>query len=54
MCWKKQSSTLHLKLTNIQHCEHLSAADESGNRILPLGDRVLFLEGIQHVISIGF
>lgn len=37
----------------INPCEHLSFGNEEGNRILPLGDHTLILEGgIEHVISI--
>ncbi|KAL2551702.1 putative beta-D-xylosidase 6 [Forsythia ovata] len=33
-------------------CEHLSIADEHGNRILPMGDHILILEDIEHAVSI--
>ncbi|KAH6803638.1 Glycosyl hydrolase family protein [Perilla frutescens var. frutescens] len=36
----------------IDPCEHLSFADEQGNRILPTGDHILISENIVHIVSI--
>ncbi|KAG8384194.1 hypothetical protein BUALT_Bualt04G0092700 [Buddleja alternifolia] len=36
----------------VDPCEHLSFADEHGNRILPIGDHILISENIEHVVSI--
>ncbi|KAL2531681.1 putative beta-D-xylosidase 6 [Abeliophyllum distichum] len=36
----------------VDPCEHLSIADEHGNRILPMGDHILILEDIEHAVSI--
>ncbi|XP_022894659.1 probable beta-D-xylosidase 6 [Olea europaea var. sylvestris] len=36
----------------VDPCEHLSIADEHGNRILPLGDHILILEDMEYVLSI--
>ncbi|KAI3451854.1 hypothetical protein Pfo_008519 [Paulownia fortunei] len=36
----------------VDPCEHLSIADEHGNRILPIGDHILLSENIQHIVSI--
>ncbi|KAL0343047.1 UNVERIFIED_CONTAM: putative beta-D-xylosidase 6 [Sesamum angustifolium] len=36
----------------VDPCEHLSFADEHGNRILPTGDHIIISENIEHVVSI--
>lgn len=36
----------------IDPCKHLSIADEIGKRILPLGDHVLTLGDLEHLVSI--
>lgn len=36
----------------VDPCEHLSFADEHGNRILPIGDHILISENIEHILSI--
>lgn len=36
----------------VDPCEHLSFADEHGDRILPIGDHILISENIEHIVSI--
>lgn len=36
----------------VDPCEHLSFADEHGDRILPFGDHILISENIEHIVSI--
>ncbi|KAL0450090.1 UNVERIFIED_CONTAM: putative beta-D-xylosidase 6 [Sesamum latifolium] len=36
----------------VDPCEHLSFADEQGNRILPTGDHIIMSENVEHVVSI--
>ncbi|KAL8472757.1 hypothetical protein ACS0TY_029833 [Phlomoides rotata] len=36
----------------VDPCEHLSFADEHGNRILPIGDHILISENIEHIVAI--
>lgn len=36
----------------VEPCEHLSFADEHGDRILAIGDHILISESIEHVVSI--
>ncbi|KAK4393917.1 putative beta-D-xylosidase 6 [Sesamum angolense] len=36
----------------VDPCEHLSFADEHGNRILSTGDHIIISENIEHVVSI--
>lgn len=35
----------------VDPCEHLSFADEHGDRILPTGDHILISENIEHIVS---
>ncbi|KAJ4849733.1 putative beta-D-xylosidase 6 [Turnera subulata] len=37
---------------SIDPCEHLSVANEKGERVIPLGDHVLMLEDIEHYVTI--
>lgn len=36
----------------VDPCEHLSFADEHGNRILPIGDHIIVSQDLEHVVSI--
>ncbi|KAL2241468.1 UNVERIFIED_CONTAM: putative beta-D-xylosidase 6 [Sesamum indicum] len=36
----------------VDPCEHLSFADEQGNKILPTGDHIIISQNIEHVVSI--
>ncbi|XP_042045622.1 probable beta-D-xylosidase 6 isoform X3 [Salvia splendens] len=36
----------------VDPCDHLSFADEDGNRVLPTGDHLLISKSIEHVVSI--
>ncbi|XP_073120866.1 probable beta-D-xylosidase 6 [Henckelia pumila] len=36
----------------VDPCEHLSFADEHGNRILPIGDHIITSQDLEHVISV--